>query len=95
MALTVLGVIIGWGMGLVLYLALWVIMPPRPMAMARTMEAAAAQTPIEPGIVEVLKHVTELRDAWEEMLQRGASEVDITHLARPEQPTPPSARQSP
>jgi phage shock protein PspC (stress-responsive transcriptional regulator) len=26
----VLGVIVGWGMGLVLYLALWVIMPPRP-----------------------------------------------------------------
>ena len=26
----VLGVIIGWGMGLVLYLALWVIMPTRP-----------------------------------------------------------------
>ncbi len=26
----VLGVIIGWGMGLVLYLALWVIMPVRP-----------------------------------------------------------------
>ena len=25
-----LGVIIGWGMGLVLYLALWVIMPMRP-----------------------------------------------------------------
>lgn len=27
----VLGVIVGWGMGLVLYLALWVIMPIRPM----------------------------------------------------------------
>lgn len=26
----VLGVIVGWGMGLVLYLALWVIMPVRP-----------------------------------------------------------------
>lgn len=26
----VLGVIVGWGMGLVLYLALWVIMPIRP-----------------------------------------------------------------
>jgi phage shock protein PspC (stress-responsive transcriptional regulator) len=26
----VLGVIVGWGMGLVLYLALWVIMPLRP-----------------------------------------------------------------
>ena len=28
----VLGVIVGWGMGLVLYLALWVIMPNRPSA---------------------------------------------------------------
>jgi len=28
----VLGVIVGWGMGLVLYLALWVIMPLRPRA---------------------------------------------------------------
>jgi len=26
----VLGVIVGWGMGLVLYIALWVIMPYRP-----------------------------------------------------------------
>jgi phage shock protein PspC (stress-responsive transcriptional regulator) len=26
----VLGVIVGWGMGLVIYLALWVIMPVRP-----------------------------------------------------------------
>jgi phage shock protein PspC (stress-responsive transcriptional regulator) len=26
----VLGVIVGWGMGLVLYVALWVIMPVRP-----------------------------------------------------------------
>ena len=59
----------------------------------RLQESNMAKT--EPGIVEVLKHVTVLRDAWEEMLQRGASEVDITHLARPEQPTPPSARQSP
>ena len=30
----VLGVIIGWGMGLVLYLALWVIMPNRPSGTA-------------------------------------------------------------
>jgi flagellar protein FliS len=52
-------------------------------------------TKTEPGIVEVLKHVTVLRDAWAEMLQRGASEVDTTHLARPQQPAPPSARQSP
>lgn len=30
----VLGVIVGWGMGLVLYLALWVIMPPRSHGVA-------------------------------------------------------------
>ena len=34
-----------------------IIMPPRPMVMARTAEAAAT-TPIEPGIVEVRAHVT-------------------------------------
>ncbi len=31
---------------------------PRPMPMVRTMEATAAQTPIEPGVVEVRAHVT-------------------------------------
>jgi len=36
----------------------------------------------EPGIVEVLKHVTILRDAWAEMLQKGAGTVDTTILAR-------------
>ena len=59
----------------------------------RVHESNMAKT--EPGIVEVLKHVTVLRDAWAEMLQRGASEVNLTHLARSEQPAPPSARQSP
>jgi uncharacterized protein YggE len=34
-----------------------IIMPPRPMVMARSAEAAT-QTPIEPGIVEVRAHVT-------------------------------------
>jgi flagellar protein FliS len=59
----------------------------------RVQESNMAKT--EPGILEVLKHVAVLRDAWAEMLQRGASEVDVTHLTRPDQPTPPSARQSP
>lgn len=36
----------------------------------------------EPGIVEVLKHATVLRDAWAEMLQKGAGAVDTTMLAR-------------
>jgi flagellar protein FliS len=36
----------------------------------------------EPGIVEVLQHVTVLRDAWAEMLQKGAGTVDTTMLAR-------------
>ncbi len=49
----------------------------------------------EPGIVEVLKHITVLRDAWAEMLQRGASEVDINRLPRAGQPEPPSVRLSP
>jgi flagellar protein FliS len=49
----------------------------------------------EPGLLEVLKHVAVLRDAWAEMLQRGASEVDATHLARSDETTPLSARQSP
>jgi uncharacterized protein YggE len=31
---------------------------PRPMPMVRTMDATAAQTPIEPGVVEVRAHVT-------------------------------------
>jgi len=30
-------------------------------------------TKTEPGIVEVLQHVTVLRDAWAEMVQRGSS----------------------
>jgi len=36
----------------------------------------------EAGILEVLKHVTVLRDAWSEMLQKGAGTVDTTILAR-------------
>lgn len=36
----------------------------------------------EAGILEVLKHVTILRDAWAEMLQKGAGSVDTAMLAR-------------
>ena len=36
----------------------------------------------EEGILEVLKHVTILRDAWAEMLQKGAGTVDTAMLAR-------------
>lgn len=36
----------------------------------------------ETGILEVLKHVTVLRDAWAEMLQKGAGTVDTEMLAR-------------
>ena len=36
----------------------------------------------EAGILEVLKHVTVLRDAWSEMLQKGAGTVDTAMLAR-------------
>ncbi|MCC6763969.1 MAG: PspC domain-containing protein [Deltaproteobacteria bacterium] len=40
----VLGVIVGWGMGLVLYLALWVIMPLRPSG---PVEVTAAYRKVE------------------------------------------------
>lgn len=45
----------------------------------------------EPGVLEVIKHVTVLRDAWAEMLQHGAVEVDTAHLVRGGEPaaTPP------
>lgn len=46
----------------------------------------------EKGIVEVLKHVTILRDAWSEMLQRGAGTVDTAHFARSEAVTAPLNR---
>jgi flagellar protein FliS len=56
-------------------------------------ESNVAKT--EPGILEVLKHITILRDAWAEMLQRGASEPDVAALARVQPPAPPQPRQSP
>ena len=34
----------------------------------------------EPAIVEVIKHVTVLRDSWSEMLQQGAGTVDTAQL---------------
>jgi len=36
----------------------------------------------EPGIQEVIKHVTVLRDAWAEMLQQGSGTADADALAR-------------
>jgi flagellar protein FliS len=59
----------------------------------RLQESNMAKT--EPGILEVLKHVTVLRDAWAEMLQRGASEPDLAALARVEQPASSPSRLSP
>ena len=59
----------------------------------RLQESNVAKT--EPGILEVLKHAAVLRDAWAEMLQRGAGEVDTTHRPCAEQTTPPSGRPSP
>jgi flagellar protein FliS len=58
----------------------------------RLQESNMAKT--DPGIIEVLKHVTVLRDAWAEMLQRGVSEPDIAALACVEQPAPSPARLS-
>lgn len=52
-------------------------------------------TKAEPGIVEVIKHITVLRDAWEEIVQRGASEMDIARLPHVEKSGPPSPRPSP
>jgi flagellar protein FliS len=59
----------------------------------RLQESNMAKT--EPGIVEVLKQVTVLRDAWAEMLQRGVSEPDIAASACVEPPAPSPARLSP
>ena len=50
----------------------------------RLQESNMAKT--EPGVDEVIKHVTILRDAWSEMLQRGGNVVDAARLARSEQP---------
>lgn len=52
-------------------------------------------TKTEPGIVEVSKHVTVLRDAWAEMLQRGTGGADNACLAQLDQPEGPAVRQSP
>ena len=49
----------------------------------------------EEGILEVLKHVTVLRDAWAEMLQQGAGTVDTAHLLRSNALPSPAAPRSP
>ena len=49
----------------------------------------------EPGILEALKHVTVLRDAWAEMMQKGGGTVDTSLLARSQPPTEPPAQRSP
>jgi len=59
----------------------------------RLQESNMAKT--EPGIVEVIKHVTVLRDAWSEMLQQGAGEVNTAYAIRGAEPAPTPARQSP
>jgi flagellin-specific chaperone FliS len=58
----------------------------------RLQESNMAKT--EPGILEVIKHVTVLRDAWAEMLQRGAVAVDTTYRARLHDPGSAEARPS-
>ena len=50
---------------------------------------------MEPGVDEVIKHVTILRDAWAEMLQRGSHAVDAAILARSEQPPTASILRGP
>jgi len=49
----------------------------------------------EGGILEIIKHVTVLRDAWAEMLQRGAVEVNTSHLVRGSEPAAPPPHLSP
>ncbi len=52
-------------------------------------------TKTEPGIVEVIKHVTVLRDAWSEMLQLGAGKVDTAQLLSSGALSSTSTRKSP
>lgn len=50
----------------------------------------------EPGIQEVIKHITVLRDAWAEMLQQGSGTADADALARAQSvvtPPPSSAHE--
>lgn len=46
----------------------------------------ANMSKVEPPILEVLKHVTVLRDAWSEMLQQGGGTVNTALLNPPGQP---------
>lgn len=48
----------------------------------------------ETGVLEVIKHVTVLRDAWSEMMQGGGN-VDTAFLARAASPAVPAAPRSP
>jgi flagellar secretion chaperone FliS len=52
-------------------------------------------TKTEPGIIEVLKHVTVLRDAWSEMLQLGGGTVNTALLQQGASPQPGSSPLSP
>lgn len=58
----------------------------------RLQESNIAKT--DTGIVEVIKHVTVLRDSWSEMMQAGGS-VDTALLARAALPTSQAAPRSP
>ena len=49
----------------------------------------------EPGIQEVIKHITVLRDAWAEMLQQGSGTADADALARAQSVVTPPAQLSP
>lgn len=58
----------------------------------RLQESNTSKT--EAGILEVIKHVTVLRDAWSEMMQGGGN-GDAALLARGASPGVPAAPQSP
>ncbi len=59
----------------------------------RLQEANIAK--VEPPILEVLKHVTVLRDAWAEMLQQGGGTVDTSLLNSAARPAPAPPLRSP
>lgn len=58
----------------------------------RLQESNMAKT--EPGILEVIKHVTVLRDAWAEMLQRGSVPTDAAYRGRSHDPAAAETRPS-
>ena len=59
----------------------------------RLQESNMAKT--EPGIIEVLKHVAILRDAWSEMLQLGGGTVNTALPQQGASPQPGSSPLSP